>query len=353
MNFTAFGKRYRQLHPRTNDTRLFAKFRKLVSRFGVSEHFQQRLAKRARLVNEIQACGGNVVTFIQTRCRLVPGARHSNVIFYLQLATDPSVDFVVKDIYIPNTTSGSESEGEEDESDDVSVGSVDSVDSVGSHVPTPQGFHGLEGDILMTLTDRAIAEGFERLLMGYFYDGRFLCMERAKADYNGSPTPGVFEAGVFEIASFLHRHNVRHGDWLIQGMPYNNLFRIEGLKGPVIGDFGNASYFTSVYECLNDLENVLIATKPVETVRRFLDERNAIGFPNVVGLGRELAALESQLRVATRVDADKVPGLQERIRVVSGLMDRLKADVVVMNPDETERVTRLYRSVMDKLSAYR
>lgn len=354
MNFSKFGQQYRHLRPRVSDYRVHGKYRKFVSRFGLTPHFQARLAKRARVIAEMNKYG-NINDFFRQACQLVPGAEQTGVIFHLQLTSDPSVQFVVKDIFVATHPTGGggedEEEDEEDGEEDNSSASIDSVDSIGSHIETPSHFNGREGLIMMRLTEAAIAEGFERMLLGYFYDGRFLCMERAKQDYKKKAGESACP-GVYEIFHFLHRHNIRHGDWLVPASPYNNLFVVEGLPGPVIGDFGNSSEFESAYERLNDLQAVISFCKKLETFERFTKAREEIGLPDSLTLSRVIGKLKHQIIGLERYPTPDLPVLKEKLKELMVINERIRDEGTRLSPEDQARATALYDSVAPNLSAY-
>lgn len=369
MEISRFGRMYRSIRRDVSNFYVHKKHRSLVSRFGLTPHFQSRIEKRNKVVETIRQFT-NLNDFFMRACQLIPGAEHSNIIFYLQLVSDPTVQFVVKDVYMGSTArpassvddEGGEGDegGEEDEDNSASsASSVSSIDSVGSHVDTPPGFHGHEGDVMMFLTEAAIHEGFERVLLGYFFDGRFLVMEKAVSDYKVkvSPTSCTY---VFDILLFLHRHNTNHGDWLVNcERPFNNLFKIDGLVGPVVGDFGQSSTFESVYERLNDLQNALSFCKPDATSIHFKQARVDLGIPDGVTVGKEISKLGCELhsfrgvrkyRPSAELDA-RISSMEERLARLQALSKRLIGGAH-FTEEETARANELYQSVIQNIRTY-
>jgi hypothetical protein len=315
MNFLAFGKLYKtHRRRRVNDNALHGKYRSLVSRFGLSAAFQARANTRKQVINAISAEPTMELSeFLRTRCEVIPGSGDPlfSFILHMRLLSDPSVEFVVKD-----------------------------------------STRAQEPGIMMFLTEKALEEGFERMLLGYYTDGHILCMERAVGNFDIERPNEQFRQSVYEIATFLHRHNVSHGDWLVTGLPCNNLFLIRGLEGPAIGDFGMSSYMKNVYERLNDLQTVVVMTKTPAVVACFFKVRSDMGLPDMVNTSKEIARIEMDVRLYHKLKQDVDPRVVSRLEVLTALRNRMFGGSFALTPEENERATHLYRTVMQNLSDF-
>jgi hypothetical protein len=285
----SFGKFLKHYKKKTSNTHIaLLKYRNASLKFGAIQ--TERIEKRKKIRSAIETSGLTLPLFFETRCRFI---KSSDPIYFYEY---DNVEFVVKDTHsaFQNIKNNNDEEEDEDASDTTNNSEFSTTNSIHND-PNYDPIHQVrnnEGDIHEYLTTKALEENFENILMSYYFDGKYLILEKA-TDFKGNIRNHVNT--LFYIISFLLRHNIRHGDFLIKEFPNNNLFLIDSLQEPVVGDFGASENYKNSYERLQDVSNFATLLNKNSAIR-MNQIREKYNLQNIVILSATQSKLKQKLR---------------------------------------------------------
>ncbi len=329
-SFSIFLKKYKKGNK--NTLYILNKYRNALLHFGVFS--DERKEKRNIIKNALESSGLTIPIFLNTKCNF----KHSSLPIYFYDYN--GIEFVVKDTHSAFQNI-SESEENEDESDTSNYSTTTTIESDFSYDPMTHQRNN-EGDIHEYLTLKALEENFENILLSYYFDGRYLLLEKAIDLPKGQYKKHVNT--IYYIISFLLRHNIQHGDLLIPTLPDNNLFLVNNLNEPVVGDFGNSRYYVNSYERLQDISNaVCVLTK--NNCVRINEIRNKYNLQNIVNLSSMYSKLKTKLRTLSPSENDEYTSVQNEIKRLNTLIEHL-TDTSALSQEEYSQADIIVNKVM-------